>query len=162
MLALGVYHLLIFFYVRDRSYLYFGFGGISYGLFLLSWAPYSFTTEFLWPSHPVWNYYFCLSNLIVAAVATFQFSKLYLETKVHTPRWHVIVSFQQGVCLILPVVMVLDLTLFFTLIQLVSASMILLLVIAILVARKGYSPAWIYLIVSEFQSLSLKKEQNCT
>lgn len=53
--ALGLYHIVLFFLVRDESYLFFGLFGLSMGFVWL--ASIGYATELFWPNHPRWTYY---------------------------------------------------------------------------------------------------------
>lgn len=86
LLAVGLYHLILFFYNRQKAYLYFGL----FVLFHFSLATYfaGFIHEFFLPENPVFNNDYLYQFLVCGFVCfLLLFSSAYLQLKQYLPRW---------------------------------------------------------------------------
>ncbi len=88
--GLGLYHLILFFLVRDKSYLFFGLFGLSTGFVWL--ASIGYATDLFWPEYPRFTYYSLCIVGIVNQLALIRFTQIYLNTHIYTPKWDVVLS----------------------------------------------------------------------
>lgn len=86
LLALGLYHLLLWTRVPERAYLTFGLALLGRGL--LSAADSRLLLEFVWPSAPVWDYQFRLFEAPLWFVPFYLFLMTFLDTRHSMPRVH--------------------------------------------------------------------------
>ena len=85
-LIMAFYNLVLFFFIRDISYVYFVLYILSVGIIFFIAAGYAF--ELLWPNNPQFNDY----PEIVITFGIFGFfvlfAKSYLKTKLYLPKWN--------------------------------------------------------------------------
>ncbi|MBL8516010.1 MAG: hypothetical protein JNM76_03480 [Betaproteobacteria bacterium] len=83
-LALLLYNLVLMFAMRDVSYLYYVLGIGGFGLI---WAGNAqFTTAYLWPTHPEWDFEYFKWAATAATIGTLHFARRYLDTRRYLPR----------------------------------------------------------------------------
>lgn len=86
LLALGLYHLLLWARVPERAYLTFGLALLGRGL--LSAADGRLLLEFVWPSAPEWDYLVRLFQAPLWFVPFYLFLMTFLDTRRSMPRVH--------------------------------------------------------------------------
>lgn len=87
LLALGLYHVFLWTRVPERTYLTFGLALIGRGI--LSAASSRLLLEHVWPSAPVFDYYFRHLEAAIWLVPFYLFLMTFLDTRRHMPRTHV-------------------------------------------------------------------------
>lgn len=86
LLALGLYHLVLFVRVRERVYLLFALAVLGRGLLIA--ADDRVLLEFVWPGSPRWDFAFRLFQGSVWLVPFFLFFMAFLGTRAWAPRLH--------------------------------------------------------------------------
>jgi hypothetical protein len=86
LLALGLYHVVLFVRVRERCYLLFGLALLGRGLLVA--ADSRVLLEFVWPDAPRWDFTFRLFQGPLWVVPFFLFFTAFLGTRAVTPRLH--------------------------------------------------------------------------
>lgn len=140
------YNLFLFFGTRDKSYLYY----IIYIFFLAlaqtTIAGYDYL--YLWPEHPGLNRYSVVVTSSLSAMSGLLFSMHFLHTSFYTPRMHKWLQF-------LVFIYLLGMVLSFFNAQDISynilnfnglISVLSVLSTSLIIARKGFRPAYFYLI----------------
>lgn len=84
LIALVLYNFLIFIIVRDRAFLYYLLYVISYGLYMAIHNGLAF--QFLWPDSPRWGNTGLIVTLALSLIWALQFTRVFLDSKTHTPR----------------------------------------------------------------------------
>jgi diguanylate cyclase (GGDEF)-like protein len=84
LIALVLYNFLIFIIVRDRAFLYYLLYVISYGLYMSIHNGLAF--QFLWPDSPRWGNTALIVTLALSLIWALQFTRVFLDSKTHTPR----------------------------------------------------------------------------
>ncbi len=84
LLAMAIYHFCVYFWIREKSYLYLGLLIIFAGLFSMTNSGIAF--QYLWPGSPAWgntafHFFLAFGNLMVL-----QFSRIFLNTKDRAPK----------------------------------------------------------------------------
>ncbi len=88
MLVLVIYNLGLFLVLRERSYLYYVLMEVGNVLF---WGNvYGLTSEYLWPEHPAWDYYYVWLIFGLSLLAGIQFMRHYLATAHTVPLGDVV------------------------------------------------------------------------
>ncbi|MDX2219109.1 MAG: adenylate/guanylate cyclase domain-containing protein [Burkholderiales bacterium] len=82
--ALLLYNLVLMFAMRDVSYFYYVLGLGAYGVIAAGNA--QFTTAFLWPNHPHWDFEYFPWAATAATIGTLHFARHYLDTPRYLPR----------------------------------------------------------------------------
>lgn len=146
--GLTVYHLLLFFFVHEKNYLYLSLFSFFIGLFIAQDA--SLAIEFLWPNWPRWNWF---SGSVLIALAGFwlvQFSRGYLETAKRVPTHDKIIQLASLSLFIVPSITFLwDPFRYFTFPAYVAILIdAYLLIVAIYLWRRGSRAAGIYLLAN--------------
>ena len=90
LLALGLYHVVLYARVRERCYLLFGLALLGRGLLVA--ADSRILLEFVWPDSARWDFYFRLFQGPLWVVPFFMFFTAFLGTKVDAPRLHRILN----------------------------------------------------------------------
>ncbi len=85
LVAMLLYNLLIFVSIRDISYLYYVGYIVGWGLFQMSLNGLAF--EYLWPESPKWGNMATPFFVGFDLLAALFFARVFLETKVHMPRF---------------------------------------------------------------------------
>ena len=85
-IVMALYNLMIYFSVKDQSYLWYVFSIVGFGLYMAFY--YGFSYEHLWPSWPHWNAYFFALIIPLTNVSRILFTQTYLHTDQYVPRWH--------------------------------------------------------------------------
>ena len=89
-LVVAIYNLLMFFAIRERSYIIYILYVLSVGIYTMCSDGLAF--QYLWPSHPEWNeqaYGIALFSLILWALV---FTKMFLHTKARHPRLNTVLN----------------------------------------------------------------------
>lgn len=85
-IVMSLYNLMIYFAVKDESYLWYVFSIIGFGLYMSFY--YGFSKELIWPSQPHWNTHFFALIIPLTNIGRIQFTRAYLHTKEYVPKWH--------------------------------------------------------------------------
>lgn len=83
LIGLGLYNLLLYFSVRDRSYFYYTIATALFILVYLSTFGYGF--QYLWPNAPYWNNRSPATLALLALAATVPFTRAFLHTRFNVP-----------------------------------------------------------------------------
>lgn len=89
-LALALYNLLLYFSLKDKTYLFYSLYVITLGLGML--AGNGFGKQLLWPDFPAWNRVSQSTILSVTSVFAILFAQSYLQTQRQTPKTHVFLN----------------------------------------------------------------------
>ncbi len=146
MLALCLYNLFLFFSVRDRNYLYYVLFISAFALFQATLTGLSF--EYLWPDWP-WLTNRILPFLIcISTVWGLLFSQSFLNTRQLAPRLHRLHgAMVMAAGLAAALSFMIDYALAIRMAICLSASLpVTVLISAILSVRRGYRPAYYFLI----------------
>ena len=152
LIVMALYNLMIFFAVKDQSYLWYVLSIIGFGLYMAYY--YGFTYEHFWSSQPHWNSYFFALIIPLTNLSRIQFTKTYLHTDQYVAKWH---FFFKGmlVLYLIPITMWLIswLEIREWLIPtnhvigfLGSITMTSITIVSVIVYRRGYKPALWFLI----------------
>ncbi len=155
-LAVGIYYFIIFFYIREISYLWFALYcfASTFGMLTLS----GYAIQYLWPESPTGHYFFFRSpGLIGMNLFLVLFTRSYLRTTNYAPSWNKILWIVLGLLILF--IGSHGIVLYFTdsplgtiLLRLgQNVQMLLALTIfltAIQCLRNGYQPAKLYLFAS--------------
>ncbi|WP_276498532.1 sensor histidine kinase [Pontibacter litorisediminis] len=155
-LVMTLYNLVLYFSVRDRSYLYYVLALLGTGLYFMFY--HGFALELLWPNAPYWNAHSFAFIVTFNGLFRLLFTKSYLNTHHTMPRWDKLLTLL-SLLYALPVAM--GLLSFLTPLDLLQVCVDLIGVIggAVLVAmllvgaaalRQGYRPALYFLIANVF------------
>lgn len=88
-LALVLYNLMLYFAVRDRSYLYYVLYAGTFGLFLFGFDGLAF--QYLWPASPWWANHSSATALALALALGAQFTRSFLDIRSIAPRADLVV-----------------------------------------------------------------------
>lgn len=151
--ALGLYHLILFFLVRDQTYLFFGLFGLCTGFVWL--ASIGYATEWFWPSYPRFTYYFLCLMGVANQLLLIRFTQIYLNTQIYTPKWHVVLSISSvGFFVALLLIPWRDIY-FYLYFPLLLFSQLVFVVVGVGSWLRKYRPATIYLIANVAQIAGL-------
>lgn len=81
-----IYNLLLFFSIKDTSYLYYVFFALGYLLFQVSLKGYGFA--YLWPDQLHWNSYAISTFIALSNLSVLMLVIKFLELKIYYPRIH--------------------------------------------------------------------------
>jgi signal transduction histidine kinase len=90
-LVMSLYNLMIYFSVRDRSYLYYVLSIVGIGLYLF--FVYGFSIEYFWPNSPRWDAHFFALIIPLTNIARIYFTKSYLHTSKKLVTWNRFLDF---------------------------------------------------------------------
>jgi two-component system NtrC family sensor kinase len=141
-----LYNLFVFFSTRDRSYLYY----IVYIFFLalaqITAAGYGF--RYLWPQSPGFNYYAVVFTSDFSALSGLLFSIHFLRTGFYTPRLNRWLQILCGIYVVGLVAAVFrQLGISYAILNYNGlVSVLSVLTASVLIARKGFKPAYFYII----------------
>ncbi len=140
------YNAFLFLALRDQSYLYLVIW-IALRLLLIA-AIDGRASQFLWPNLGAGNILMSLLLLDLVFIFLLQFATTFLQTKQYLPKWHpllngLMVGF--GI-LIIPILLFTTRPLLILLLLTVIPLNILILIVAILVWRRGYTPARYFIL----------------
>ncbi len=147
-LIISLYNILIFLAIKERKYLYYTLYILSVGLYAMCIDGIAY--QYLWPDQPEWNqkaYGVALFSIIFWSIL---FSKIFLNTKVRSPRLHKVIH----VVLILRIALFLyalffDISLFrLRNIEIIPLSLIFMASIFVLI--RGYQPARFFVVAYGF------------
>lgn len=152
MIVMSLYNLMIYFSVRDRSYLYYVLSIVGLGLYLFFF--YGFSIELLWPNAPRWDVHFFALVIPLTNISRILFTKSYLHTWEYVPKWH---RFFNVLMWLYSIPLLLWLLSYAGGINVLSganqfiglfgtAVMLSITVVSVLVYRKGYTPALWFLV----------------
>jgi signal transduction histidine kinase/class 3 adenylate cyclase/ActR/RegA family two-component response regulator len=162
--AVGLYHLIIFFYNKEITYLWFALYCLT--MAVVGFIETGYALQFLWPEIPLIHYLPLREGpLIIELLLLILFSRSYLRTPKLTPVWDKILWVVFGLISVGSIIGTLFFFLHFSpearfiLMQLSMNSQILLgvilLIIPVLCIRKGYRPAKFYLLASSAYLIGL-------
>lgn len=147
LIALGLYNLLLFSSVRDRSYFYYTVATALFILVYLSTFGYGF--QYLWPDSPEWNNRAPATLALLALAATVPFTRAFLHTRFNAPTLDRLMVVSASVCVIVAVLN-LGVISYGTAFRLFSgillAHVVLLLWITVVCMRRGDPLARFYLL----------------
>ncbi|MFD2514107.1 7TM diverse intracellular signaling domain-containing protein [Pontibacter locisalis] len=155
-LVMALYNLVLFFSVRDRSYLYYVLALLGTGLYFMFY--HGFALEFLWPDYPYWNAHSFAFIVTFNGLFRLLFTRSYLGTKQSLPLWDRLLLLL-ALLYALPVAM--GLLSYFTPLDLLQACvdligiiggcvLIVMLLVGVASLRQGYRPALYFLIANVF------------
>jgi two-component system, sensor histidine kinase LadS len=106
-LVVAIYNLLMFFAIRERSYIVYILYVLSVGIFTMSSDGIAF--QYLWPDHPQWNEYaygIAIYSLILWAMI---FARMFLHTEARHPRLNTLLN---GVIVVRSLIFLVAITLY--------------------------------------------------
>lgn len=144
--GLALYHLLLYFFIRDKVYLFFSLFGLFMSLYVAQNA--GLTIEFLWPNWPRWDTFSGLIAVVLAGLANLYFSRGYLDIKTTMPKTDRGLQLFGGLFLIVSLVVLFwQFSIFLPLLALLTLGIYAyLLFIAFSLWQQGSRPAQIYLL----------------
>jgi two-component system, sensor histidine kinase LadS len=153
LLALLVYNLLLYFGLRDRTFLYYVLFAGSFGVGLAGLS--GFGPQFLWPDAVAWANRALPVGLVLAGWSALLFTRAFLDTARHLPRWDTalqgVIALQTGgllLALFAPVQLAMQ---SMTLLSIVACSMMSLVGLRALLSGVPAAPlfalAWTLLLV---------------
>ncbi|MBM3395442.1 MAG: hypothetical protein FJY37_12555 [Betaproteobacteria bacterium] len=99
LLALGIYNLLLFVSIRDRSYFYYSVATL---LFVLVYpANFGIAYQHLWPDSPAWNNRAPLTLALLAIGSTTPFTRAFLHTRFNAPQLDKLLLGSLAACLLM-------------------------------------------------------------
>ena len=162
-IVMALYNLMIYFAVKDESYLWYVFSIIGFGLYMSFY--YGFSAEFLWPNRPHWNAHFFALIIPLTNIGRIHFTRSYLHTKEYVPKWHN--AFR--ILLFLYAIPLLGWAYCYVFSRdwlwfvnhmigtLGTVNMIMITIVSMVVFRKGYPPAfWFLLAFILFNSATIR------
>ena len=146
LLALFVYNLVLWLTLRDPSYFWYLFHITAFGLVLFTLNGYSF--EYLWPNNPWLANVAVPLSICLAIIGMQQFARTFLELPKRFPRGNIVSIAIIGVCLALGLA---SLWLPYRVstpwaTRGVIVSVLWTVTAAIVVLRRGYGPARLFLV----------------
>ncbi len=147
-IIISLYNILMFLAIKEKKYLYYTMYILSVGLYAMCIDGIAY--QYLWPDQPEWNqkaYGVALFSIIFWSIL---FSKLFLNTKVRSPKLHRVIH----VVLILRIALFLyallfDISLFrLRNIEIIPLSLIFMASIFVLI--RGYQPARFFVVAYGF------------
>lgn len=154
--VMTLYNLVLFFSVRDRSYLYYVLALLGTGLYFMFY--HGFALELLWPNAPYWNAHSFAFIVTCNGLFRLLFTKSYLNTRHTMPRWDKLLTLL-SLLYALPVAMGLlsyltPLDLLQVCVDLIGviggAVLVVMLLVGVAALRQGYRPALYFLIANVF------------
>jgi hypothetical protein len=106
-LVVAIYNLLMFFAIREHSYIVYILYVLSVGIFTMTSDGIAF--QYLWPSQPTWNelaHGISLFSLVLSALV---FTKMFLHTHARHPKLNMILN---GVIVVRTLIFILALTMY--------------------------------------------------
>ena len=152
LMVMALYNLMIYFAVKDQSYLWYVLSIIGFGLYMAFY--YGFALEYVWPEMPHWNAMFFALIIPLTNLARIQFAKTYLHTKEYVPIWDYFFQIM-SVLYVIPILMwfvswagIADWlsTTNFVIGILGSINMTIITLVSIKVLMRGYRPALWFLV----------------
>ena len=151
-IVMALYNLMIYFSVKDQSYLWYVLSIIGLGFYMAFY--YGFTFEHLWPASPHWNAYSFALIIPLTNICRILFTQTYLHTNEYVPRWNQFFKAVQWLYL-LPIAMWLVswLGVWDILVEtnhvigiLGTVTMTAITIVSVVVYWKGYQPALWFLL----------------
>lgn len=157
LIVMALYNLMIYFAVKDQSYLWYVLAIVGFGLYMAFY--YGFTFEHFWPSMPHWNAFFFALIIPLTNISRIQFTRTYLHTGEYVPEWDLFFKGLLGLYLI-PIFMwfcswleIADwlIETNYVIGFLGSINMTAITIVSFIVLRRNYKPAlWFLLAFSLF------------
>jgi two-component system, sensor histidine kinase LadS len=155
-LVMTLYNLVLFFSVRDRSYLYYVLALLGTGLYFMFY--HGFALELFWPNSPYWNAHSFAFIVTFNGLFRLLFTRSYLGTQKNLPGWDKILLLL-ALLYALPVAM--GLLSYFTPLDLLQPCvdligiiggcvLVVMLLVGVASLRQGYRPAFYFLIANVF------------
>ncbi len=146
LLAMALYHLFIFFSIREKSYLYLTFFIVFAGLFSMTNVGLSF--QYFWPGNPGWGNDIYPFLLAAANLSTLQFARAFLSTGKRLPRLdRLMIPVMILAALLMPLSFVIE---YFHTVRAVALLTLLtgviVIIAGILTLTRGYREARYYLL----------------
>lgn len=151
-IVMALYNLMIFFAVKDQSYIWYVLSIVGFGLYMAFY--YGFTYEYFWPDHPHWNAHFFAFIIPVTNISRILFTKAYLHTSEYVAKWNTFFNILL-VAYIIPLALwlVSSLTVSDFLSEanyiigfIGSVTMISITLVSFIIYLKGYKPALWFLV----------------
>jgi len=98
-LVMALYNLIIFFAVKDLSYLYYVLSLVGLGLYFSFY--YGIAIEYLWPNAPLWDTYCFMLIVPFNGLARIFFTKTYLHTSAILPQTNMVLNILAVLCVLL-------------------------------------------------------------
>ncbi|OJJ18917.1 hypothetical protein BKI52_24295 [marine bacterium AO1-C] len=160
-IVMALYNLFIFFSVKDVSFLYYVFSIVGVGLYFMFY--YGFTLEFVWTQAAIWNAHSYGIIVPLTRITWVLFTKSYLHLREFLPRWNRWVNWLIYLYLVPIILTILTLVTgqdFSTsIVNWVGTLGVIVLSIMVLMGflalRKGFKPAFYFLIANIFFSIGL-------
>ncbi|NQZ76909.1 MAG: sensor histidine kinase [Ekhidna sp.] len=152
LIVMALYNLMIYFAVKDQSYLWYVLSIVGFGLYMGFY--YGFALEYVWPEMPHWNATFFALIIPLTNLARIQFAKTYLHTKEYAPRWDYffqIMSFLYAIPIIMWFISWASIADWLAATNVVigilgSINMTIITLVSIQVLMRGYRPALWFLV----------------
>ncbi|MFD0962497.1 7TM diverse intracellular signaling domain-containing protein [Pseudofulvibacter geojedonensis] len=155
-LIMVCYNFIIFSSVRDKSYLYYVVYIASFFLFQLNELGYAY--KYYWYLKPYLFHIFTKVTPILSCITAIYFVRDFLKTKHHTPKLHKIYNyFIIGfICVLFTITNNKYNEFYYTIFNVIAFSIsIFTLIVAIVILKKGFSPAKFFLIAWSILLLSI-------
>jgi serine phosphatase RsbU (regulator of sigma subunit) len=158
-LVMIVYNTLLFFTVRDKSYIPYIIYLVLSLLSVISLRGIGF--QFLWPESGWLNAYTRIATPALATVFIYGFIRMFLNTKEIAPKWNRVIFILQCLAATVPIMMIPQRWDYLTMAAdiLMNLGLLILPIVAFAVGwvayRKGYKPAKFYLVAFSFLLLGL-------
>ena len=151
-IVMALYNLMIYFAVKDQSYLWYVLSIVGFGLYMAFY--YGFTFEHIWPSSPHWNSYFFALIIPLTNISRILFTQTYLHTDQYVPKWN---FFFRGVLILYLIPIALWLISWLEIKNLLvetnyaigflgTTTMTAITLVSIIVYLRGYKPALWFLV----------------
>ncbi|MEJ7826845.1 MAG: sensor histidine kinase [Segetibacter sp.] len=95
-LVMALYNLIIFFAVKDLSYLYYVLSLVGLGLYFSFY--YGVAIEYLWPNAPLWDTYCFMVIVPFNGLSRIFFTKTYLHTATILPQTNIVLNILASFC----------------------------------------------------------------
>ncbi|GAA4466622.1 hypothetical protein GCM10023093_20990 [Nemorincola caseinilytica] len=143
-LLLALYHLFLFFSIRNLPYLYYTGYVVSYGLFMAHLNGSAFL--YLWPSHPEWNHYDIIFSAAIGFFSTL-FTISFLDLRKHAPQYCTVAWVMAWLYVVVAIATLLGFSFAaFIFIQcIIPFGLVYTIVASLATLRKGYKPARFFL-----------------
>ena len=107
LLAMAIYHIYVFFSIREKSYLYLALLILFAGIFSMTNTGIAY--QYLWPGSPIWGNKAFLFFLAAGNLAVLQFSRTFFNTNDRSPKLDMLIIGAMAAALVLmPLSLVID------------------------------------------------------
>ena len=148
MLIMILYNLVVFFFFKDRSYLYYILFIIFYLLASLSIDGTAY--EYIWGNAPSWNIVSVRHLLAVSWIFYLLFAQHFLSTKERLPAWNTVLNISIGLQVTVLLLNLIGLWINWLDVLQVLLSMVVIFAISIISVKQKYRPAVFYLLANVF------------